>query len=96
MQRAITSIESFGRCEARCESAFADAAHHRRDGAAYAYADRIIIRQDGMVVGKHARVFGWGETVYNLWNYLPVLARKPGALRNGAPSRDWVLPAAME
>jgi len=28
--------------------------------------------------------------------YVPVLARKPGALRNGAPFKDWVLPAAME
>jgi hypothetical protein len=27
---------------------------------------------------------------------VPVLARKPGALRNGAPFEDWVLPAAME
>ena len=27
---------------------------------------------------------------------MPVLVRKPGALRNGAPFKDWVLPAAME
>jgi hypothetical protein len=27
---------------------------------------------------------------------VPVLARKPGALRNGAPFKDWVLPSAME
>ena len=27
---------------------------------------------------------------------MPVLARKPGAPRNGAPFKDWVLPAAME
>lgn len=26
---------------------------------------------------------------------MPVLARKPGALRNGVPFRDWVLPAVM-
>lgn len=26
---------------------------------------------------------------------MPVLARKPGALRNGAPFKDWVLPPAM-
>jgi hypothetical protein len=26
------------------------------------------------------------------WHYVPVLARKPGALRNGAPFKDWVLP----
>jgi transposase len=61
-----------------------------------AYADRIVIRQDGRIVGEHARSFSRGETVYNPWHYVPVLARKPGALRNGAPFKDWVLPAAME
>jgi hypothetical protein len=35
-------------------------------------------------------------TVHDPWRYVPVLARKPGALRNGAPFEDWVLPAAME
>jgi transposase len=61
-----------------------------------AYADRIVIRQDGRIVGEHARSFSRGETVYDPWHYVPVLARKPGALRNGAPFKDWVLPAAME
>ena len=61
-----------------------------------AYADRIVIRQDGAVVGEHARSFGRGETVYDPWHYVPVLARKPGALRNGAPFRDWPLPAGLE
>ena len=27
---------------------------------------------------------------------MPVLVRKPGALRNGAPFKDWVLPGAIE
>ena len=48
------------------------------------------------VVGTHARAFGRGGTVYNPWHYVPVLARKPGALRNGAPFKHWVLPAAIE
>jgi transposase len=61
-----------------------------------AYANRIVIRQDGRVVGEHSRSFGRGETIYDPWHYVPVLARKPGALRNGAPFKDWVLPAAME
>jgi transposase len=61
-----------------------------------AYADRIVIRQDGRVVGEHSRSFGRGETIFDPWHYVPVLARKPGALRNGAPFKDWVLPAAME
>jgi transposase len=62
----------------------------------HAYADRIVVKQDGAVIAEHRRSFGRGETVYDPWHYVPVLARKPGALRNGAPFRDWVLPAAME
>jgi hypothetical protein len=42
------------------------------------------------------RSFGRGETTYDPWHYVPVLARKPGGLRNGAPFKDWVLPAAIE
>src|ERR1700680_585751 len=61
-----------------------------------AYADRIVIRQDGAVVGEHRRCFGRGETIYDPWHYVPVLARKPGALRNGAPFKDWLLPASLE
>src|SRR3954466_3616173 len=62
----------------------------------HAYADRIVIRQDGRIVAEHSRSFGRGDTLYDPWHYVPVLARKPGALRNGAPFKDWVLPAAME
>src|SRR6267142_1259797 len=62
----------------------------------HAYADRIVIRQDGRVVAEHSRSFGRGDTTYDPWHYVPVLARKPGALRNGAPFKDWVLPAAIE
>ena len=62
----------------------------------HAYADCIVIRQDGRIVGEHRRSFGRGETIYDPWHYVPVLARKPGALRNGAPFKDWVLPANLE
>jgi transposase len=61
-----------------------------------AYADRVVIRQDGTVVGEHRRCFGRGDTVYDPWHYVPVLARKPGALRNGAPFKDWLLPSGLE
>jgi hypothetical protein len=57
-----------------------------------AYAARIVIREDGTIVGDHPRCFGRGETIYDPWHYVPVLARKP-ALRNGAPFKDWLLPA---
>ena len=60
-----------------------------------AYADRVEIRQDGQTVGRHKRSFGHGETIYDPWHYVPVLARKPGALRNGAPFKGWVLPISL-
>jgi transposase len=61
-----------------------------------AYAERIEIRQDGRVVGEHPRAFGRDRTISNPWHYVPVLARKPGALRNGAPFKDWVLPNGLD
>jgi hypothetical protein len=61
-----------------------------------AYADRIVIRQNGAVIAEHARSFGRGQTFYDPWHYVPILSKKPGALRNGAPFKDWVLPASLE
>jgi transposase len=61
-----------------------------------AYADRIELRQDGRMVGEHPRSFGRDQTIFDPWHYVPVLARKPGALRNGAPFKDWVLPSGID
>jgi transposase len=61
-----------------------------------AYADRIELRQEGWLVGEHRRCFGRDQTIFDPWHYVPVLARKPGALRNGAPFKDWVLPASLD
>ena len=67
----------------------------RRTVQVRAYADRIVVRCAGEVVAEHARFFGRDRTIYDPWHYLPVLARKPGALRNGAPFIDWALPPAL-
>jgi hypothetical protein len=60
-----------------------------------AYADRLECWQDGQVVARHDRAFGRGKTIYDPLHYIPVPARKPGALRNGAPFKDWDLPPAL-
>ena len=60
-----------------------------------AYADRIEIRQNGRIIGQHPRSFTRNKTIYDPWHYVSVLARKPGALRNGAPFKDWILPANL-
>lgn len=60
-----------------------------------AFADRIVVVVDGQPVAEHARNFGRDQYGFDPWHYLPVLERKPGALRHGAPFQDWVLPAAI-
>ena len=67
----------------------------RRTVQVRAYADRIVVRCDGEVIADHRRFFGRDRTLYDPWHYLPVLATKPGALRNGAPFQDWALPSAL-
>ncbi len=59
------------------------------------YAERIVIVCEGQMVGDHQRHFGGGKTIFDPWHYLPVLDRKPGALRNGAPFRHWELPEGI-
>ena len=59
------------------------------------HAERIVVLLDDVVVADHVRSFKRDQIVYDPWHYLPVLLRKPGALRNGAPFRDWDLPPAL-
>jgi hypothetical protein len=60
-----------------------------------AYADQIVLLADGQTVGVHRREFGRDKTIFDPWHYLEVLKRKPGALRNGAPFKDWELPLPL-
>jgi hypothetical protein len=58
-------------------------------------ADAVRVVAEGGLVAEHARVLGRDQLVCNPWHYLPVLEREPGALRHGAPFREWALPAAV-
>ena len=60
-----------------------------------AYADRIVLVKNAVIVGEHARQFGRDKTMFDPMHYLPVLERKPGVLRNGAPFKDWDLPESI-
>jgi hypothetical protein len=63
--------------------------------AVRAYADRVIMVMNGSVVATHRRHLGRDKVIYDPWHYLTVLERKPGALRNGAPFKEWDLPESM-
>lgn len=56
------------------------------------YADKVVFIHDGKEVGRHERRFTRGQTYYNPNHYFPILKKKPGALLNGAPFVDMVLP----
>lgn len=58
-------------------------------------ADSLRLVAQGQVVAEHVRQFGRDQLVCNPWHYLPVLEKKPGALRHGAPFLEWELPAAI-
>lgn len=52
------------------------------------YPERIDLVAHDAVVASHARCFGRNETRYDWQHYIPIIERKPGALRNGAPFAD--------
>ena len=60
-----------------------------------AHAERIVVLFDDEIVADHPRHFRRDQIIYDPWHYLPVLVKKPGALRNGAPFKDWDLPPAL-
>jgi hypothetical protein len=53
-----------------------------------AYAWEVVILHAGKPIGKHKRLFAKYQHIYDPWHYVPVLERKPGALRNGAPFKE--------
>ena len=56
------------------------------------YAGHIDVYAGHERVAQHIRSFERGKAVYEWQHYLPVLERKPGALRNGAPFATLPLP----
>ena len=59
------------------------------------HAERIVVLCNNDVVADHPRHFRRDQVIYDPWHYLPVLVKKPGALRNGAPFKDWDLPPGL-
>lgn len=71
-------------------------AHANQSVQRRVYADRLRFYADGQHIAEHKRLFGRDETLCDPMHYLPVLERKPGALRNGRPFQGWVLPSGLQ
>jgi DNA replication protein DnaC len=56
------------------------------------YPNRVIVVADDKIVASHARLSDRGQTSYDWQHYIPLVQRKPGVLRNGAPFADMPAP----
>ena len=63
--------------------------------AVHLYPDRVEIFAENAIVACHARLHLRDQTSYDWQHYIPLIDRKPGALRNGAPFGDMPTPFAM-
>ena len=66
-------------------------ANHRV--AVHIYPDRIEAHTDNICVACHVRLHERDQISYDWQHYIPLIERKPGALRNGAPFAD--MPVAL-
>ena len=58
------------------------------------YPEQIDLVAHDTRVASHRRSFARKETLYDWQHYIPLIQRKPGALRNGAPFAD--MPAPLQ
>lgn len=58
-----------------------------------AAARRVVA--EGQVIAEHPRHVGRDQLIGDPWHDLPILERKPGALRHGIPFQEWDLPTAI-
>lgn len=56
------------------------------------YPERIDFVAHDAIVASHPRSFERNQTRYDWQHYIPLIERKPGALRNGAPFADMPQP----
>ena len=67
-------------------------ANHRV--AIHLYPTRVEVSAENAVVACHARLLDRDQVSYDWQHYIPLIERKPGALRNGAPFADMPAPFA--
>ena len=59
------------------------------------YPGEVVVVANNSVIARHERLNSKSQTRYDWQHYVPLIQRKPGALRNGAPFKDWPLPTGL-
>lgn len=60
--------------------------------AVHIYPDRITIYAENSLMASHPRLYERDQIRYDWQHYIPLIDRKPGALRNGEPFAEMPLP----
>lgn len=68
-------------------------ANHRV--AIHLYPNRIEVSSENAIVAYHTRLLDRDQVSYDWQHYIPLIEKKPGALRNGAPFTELPAPFAQ-
>ena len=67
-----------------------------RDVVVKGFVDRVVILCGGVVVARHKRAYGEGESVADPQHYLALIEQKPNALDQAAALQGWDLPEVFQ
>ena len=71
-------------------------AHSFREVMVKGFVDQVVILCAGEEIARHQRSYGSGTFVFDPLHYLALIERKPNALDQAAPLKDWGLPEAFQ
>lgn len=63
--------------------------------SSHLYPSGIVVIADDAMIASHERLFDRGRVSFDWQHYIPLIERKPGALRNGAPFSDLPNPSRL-
>ncbi len=63
--------------------------------AIHLYPNRVEVSSENAILACHTRLIERDQVSYDWQHYIPLIAKKPGALRNGAPFTDMPAPFAQ-
>ncbi len=63
--------------------------------AIHLYPNRVEVSSENAILACHTRLIERDQVSYDWQHYIPLIAKKPGALRNGAPFADMPVPFAQ-
>lgn len=105
LRQIDTPFDGYVETAVRASSTCLVRADHNRYSVPAEYAGKVVsvrvgaeyirVVADNQVIAEHPRCFERDRLVCEPLHYLPILEKKPGALRHGAPFQTWELPDAV-